>query len=898
MRYLRAALARLTGLFTGPRADDDVREELQAHLEMETAENIRRGMRPDEARRQAFLASGGLTQAAEAVREQRGLPWLESMAADVKYAVRALRHTPAFTAVVVITLALGIGANTAIFSVVRGVLLKPLPHREGDRLVYLRHSMDGPGGANLGFSVPEVRDLRNGATALGGIAEFSSWTMTYQPEDGAVRIDVGLVTGNYFEVMGLAPILGRVTDARDDGPGVAPVMVLTHETWLRRFGGDSGIVGKQLRLDNKPVTVIGVLQPAPFFPVRVEALLNMVNSDHHLSSFMVEGRTHRMTEIIARLAPGASVQQARAEVAAVHARMRGDFPDAYDPGSHYRAAVIPFKEVLGERARLTLWLLMGAAAFVLIISAANVANLTLMRGVRREHELVVRAAIGAGRGRLRRLLLVENLLLALVGAAIGVVIAVFGVELLTALAARYSPRSGEIRLDVVALGFTFGLSVVVALILSFLATLPKEGACTAWISAGGGGQRLSGGVRKQRLQRGLVVVQIAVCVVLLAGAGLLTRTMARLADVDTGLRTEQVLTIQVPLLTPTELLFNPAADGSAKERYNRMREEIAALPGVTAAGVGSPMPLRSSSVGFEVKAEGKPVALGEAMPRAELRTADPDFFRAAGIPLLQGREFAATDRFGSGWVVIINKTLADRYFRGQDPIGKRIAWTGDVLRFTPISSDWRTIVGVVGNTQDGGLDAPPRAVVFMPFAQMLALGGGVVIRADSNVTNLTAAATRIVRRIAPAAPIEEVLTIAQIKDQSVAPRRLNAALVSSFGVLAVIIAAVGIAGVLAFSVSARTNEIGIRMSLGADSGRVQRMILKEGGVLLAIGLVLGVIGAFFAARVIQGLLFGVAPHDPVTFTAVALLMAAIGLIACWVPALRASRIDPAITMRS
>jgi predicted permease len=896
MRHLRAALARLKGVFTGHRGDDDLREELQAHLEMETAENIRRGMSPEEARRQARLASGGMGIAADAVRDQRGLPWLERPASDVRYALRALRLSPAFTAVVVITLALGIGANTAIFSVVRGVLLKPLPHRDGDQLVYLRHSMDGPGGENIAFSVPEVRDFREGAPSLGGIAEFSSWTLTLQTEEGADRIDVGLVTGNYFDVLGLSPVLGRLTEPRDDGAGVPPVIVLTYETWLKRFGGDPSIVGKQVKVDRTSATVIGVVQPAPFFPGRVEALLNMVISDHHVSAFMVEGRTHRMTEMIARLRPESSLDQARSEVAAVSTRIQKEYTDAYDPGSNHRIAVMPFRDVLGERARLTLWLLMGAAAFVMIISAANVANLTLMRGVRREHELVVRAALGAGATRLRRLLLVENLALTLMGAAFGVVIALGALQLLVSFAERYSPRANEIRLDVFVLGFTVALSVTVALLLSYLASLPKEGSFAAKISAGA--SRVSGSLRKLRLQRGLVVVQVAVSVMLLAGAGLLTRTMMRLAEVDTGLRTEEVLTVQVPLLTPVELLTNPAADAGAKQRYDRMRDEVAALPGVVDVGIGSPMPLRGSSVRFEVLAEGKTLPVGEAMPRADFRTANPDFFRAAGIPVVAGRSFSITDRRGSAPVVVVNQTFADEVFPGEDPIGKRIAWTGDVLRFTPISREWRTIVGVAGNTQDGGLDAEPRLVVFMPFAQELAMGGGLVIRADSNAAALAPTVTRIVRRIAPTAPIENVMTVAQFKASSVAPRRLNAALISLFGGLAVIIAAVGIAGVLAFSVSARTNEIGIRMSLGADRGRVQRMILGEGGVLVALGLALGVVGAYFAAGVIRGLLFGVAPHDPVTLIGVGALMAAIGVLACWIPAVRAARIDPAITMRS
>ena len=497
MRHLRAVLARLAGLFTGYRADDDLRTELQAHLDMETAENIRRGMHPDEARRQAFLASGGLAQAAEAVRDQRGLPWIESVAADIRYALRALRHSPAFTAVVVITLALGIGANTAIFSVVRGVLLKPLPHRDGDRLLYLRHSTDGLGGENVLFSVPEVRDFREGARSLGGIAEYSPFTFTLQGDNDAVHINVGLVTGNFFEVMGLAPVLGRLTRPSDDGPGVQPVMVLTHEYWMKRFGGDSSIVGKQVRVDGKSVTVIGVVQAAPYYPDHVDALANMVLSAHHLSALMTQNRSHRMTEMVARLAPGATVEQAKAEVAAVEARVQRDFKEAYDPGSHYRVAVIPFKEVLGEQARLTLWLLMGAAAFVMIISAANVVNLTLMRGVRREHELVVRAALGASVRRLRRLLLVENLALTFMGAILGVIIAMGGVRLLISLAERYSPRANEIRLDVTALSFTFALSVAIALLLSFAASLPKEGTFAAAISAGV--RRMTGGLGKQRL---------------------------------------------------------------------------------------------------------------------------------------------------------------------------------------------------------------------------------------------------------------------------------------------------------------------------------------------------------------------------------------------------------------
>jgi len=808
---------------------------------------------------------------------------------DLRFALRSLARSRGFATTVILTLGLGIGANTAIFSVVRAVLLKPLPHREGDRLVYLRQSIEGPGGENIRFSVPEILDFRNSAKSLQGIAEYSGVLLTLQGKDDAVRMQVGLVTGNYFQVMGLSPVLGRVLDERDDGTGVPPVVVLTHDYWHQRFGGDATIVGKSVRIDGRAVEVVGVLQPAPTFPERFDALMNMVISEHHTSAMMVHGRTHRMTDMIARLAPGATLDQARSEVATIRKRVQAEFPEAYDAGSGYRVTVTPFVEVLGERARLTLWLLMGAAAFVMVISAANVANLSLMRGVRREHELVIRSALGAGTARLRRLLLVENLLLASAGAVLGLLIAIGGVRLLAAFAERYSSRANEIRIDGVVLAFTLLLTVAIAILISYAPRLAAEGRLGTLIAAGA--SRASGSLARQRLQRTLVVAQVAVSVVLLTGAGLLTRTMQRLSSVDSGLTAEEVLTMEVPISG------GGRSDADTKALYARMREAVRALPGVRAVGVGSTMPLRATPFQLDVKGEGHTLAAGEPQPRAELRTADPDYFKASAIPLLQGREFTSTDRDSSQKVVIINQTLARQLFPGRDPIGRRVAWTGEVLKFIGISGEWRTIVGVVGDTRDGGLDAAPRGVVFTPFTQEFAYAGGLVIRASGNAQALAGAATRVVRDVVPHDPIEHGLTVSPIKEVSGAPRRHNAILVSAFGMLAVIIAAVGIAGVLAFSVSARTNEIGIRMSLGADAARVQRMILREGGVLLAAGVALGAGGAVIVNRLIRGLLFGVAPHDPLTLAAVGTAMIAVGVAACWVPAARAARIEPVVAMR-
>ncbi|MGI8496785.1 MAG: ABC transporter permease [Gemmatimonadaceae bacterium] len=809
---------------------------------------------------------------------------------DLRYTLRSLARARGFSAAVVLTLGLGIGANTAIFSVVRGVLLRPLPHRNGDRLMYLRQSFQGVGGENVLFSVPEITDFRTSSKTLAGIAEYSPITFSLVGQNDAVRIDVGLVTGNYFSVMGLSTELGRTFGQGDDGTGAAPVMILTHDYWQKRFGGDSAIVGRTARVGGKAVTVVGVLQPAPYFPERIDALMNMVNSEHHLSATMVTGRTHRMTEMIARLAPGASVDQARREVTAISARVHADHPEAYDAASGYHVTVTPFQEVLGQKARITLLLLMGAAALVLIIACANVANLTIMRQVRRDHELAVRAALGAGTARLRRLLLAENLVLSLAGGALGVLLAFGGVGMLVAFAQRYSPRASEIRVDGAVLGFTMALVAVVAVLLSLAPRLPRERALGAALAAAA--KRATGSVRRHRLQQTLVVAQIAVTVVLLTGAGLLTRTMQRLSLVDAGMNTENVLTMEVPRD------FQSKGDATAIAQFEQMQRQIAALPGVSQVAFGSTVPLRTAGFMLDIKAEGRPVAPGEPMPRSEYRTASPDYFRASGIPLLRGREFSTTDRAGGARVVVLNKALADRLFPDQDPIGRRVAWTGEVLKFVPVSGDWRSVIGVVGTTKDGGLDAEALPVMFMPFAQEPFPSGGLVIRSRSDALAMAPAATRIVRDIAPQQPIEKVMTLNQIRDESVAPRRLNAQLVASFGVLALIVATIGIAAVLAFSVSARTNEIGIRMSLGADAGRIQRMVLFEGGVLVALGLALGVIGALSLSQAIRGLLFGVAPHDPITLAGVAVFMSAVGIGACWIPALMAARIDPGVALRA
>ena len=809
---------------------------------------------------------------------------------DFRFALRSLAKVPGFTFAVIATLALGIGANTAIYSVVRGALLRPLPNRDGERLVYLRQSAKLAGQPNVLFSVPEITDYRTAATTLKGFAEYSEIQATLLGKDDPVRVTAGVISGNYFDVMGLAPVAGRLFDARDDGQGAARAIVLTQAYWLGHFGGERDIIGKTVNLNGAPSVVVGVVQDAPKYPGKTDLFVNMVTSPHHLSATMVTGRTHRMTEVFARLAPNSTLEQARAEIDRIESNVHKDHPETYEKAAGYAIAISPLREIMNERATLTFWLLMGAASFVFLIAVANVANLTLIRGIRRERELVVRRAMGAGASRLRRLLLAENLILALGGAVLGLAIAYAGLGLLVAFAEQLTTRGGEIRLDGWVLSFTIGIAILVAVMLAFVPHIGEEGALAASLAAAG--RRSTAGRARQRLQKSLVIVQVGVSIILLTGAGLLVRTLMKLQVVDTGLRVENVLSMEVPM------------DGTGRSTadmltmYEQMQRKIAAIPGVIEVGLGSNVPLRDNQFRLDIKAESHPQQPGEPTPNAEYRTVSPEYFRAAKIPVVKGREFSSADRRGNQHVVILNQALAKRLFGDKDPIGQRVAWTGDVLRFIPVPGDWRTVVGVVGNTRDSGPDNDPSPVLYQPFAQEEIFNGSFIVRTGGDPTAITKSVVAAIRSFDPQALVEKVQTLEQVREERVAPRKVNALLVTSFGTLALVIAGVGIAGVLAFSVSSRTGEIGIRMSLGADAFRVKKMVLGEGWVLLAGGLVVGVIGSLSAARLMSKLLYGVSPYDPVTVSLVAVLMATVGTLACWIPAGRAAKVEPATALRS
>ncbi len=814
---------------------------------------------------------------------------MESIFGDFRYALRSLLRSPVFAVAAVLTLALGIGANTAVFSVVRGVLLRPLPHADGERLVYLRQSAELAGVDNALFSVPEILDYR-GAGSFTGVGEFSAGSYNLTARGEPQQVLAGIVSGNFFDVMGLRPEVGRVFDAGDDGEAAAPVIVLTYDYWMRAFGGDPGVVDEVVDLTGSAATIVGVVQQAPHYPERTDILVNMVTSPHHLSATMVHGRTHRMTEVFGRLAPGSSVEQAQTEVDGIASRMMQANPEAYEAAAGYRVRVSPLADILTERATSTIYLLWTTAAFVLLIALASVANLVLTRSVRREREMVVRAALGAGTSRLRRLLLVEGVLLTVAGSALGLFVALVGTGVLTTFAARFTPRATEIALDGTVLAFTVGVAVLVAIALAWAPSLPGA-TYGAGASLAAAGTRTTASKRYRRMQSGLVVAQVALSVTLLTGAGLLVRTLTNLYSVDVGADLEGVLTVEVPVAGVGR------ASVESRQIYERMRSQIASLPGVMETGVGSTVPLRDNDFELEIKAEGVAPNPDEPTPRAEYRTATPEYFRATGIPLMSGREFESTDASGAPLVAIVNQALAERFFPGRDPVGQRIAWTGDVLNFIPVSGDWRTIVGVVGNTRSAALDAEVRPAMYQPFEQEEVFGGSLVVRANTDPNSLLVPTTRVVREVDPSVPIGKVGTLAELRDESVASQRINAVLVSGFGAVALLIAAVGLAGVLGFSVSQRINEIGVRMSLGAHPSQVRRMIVLEGTTLLLTGLVIGAIASVFASGVVEGMLFGVSRNDPTTLVGVTALMVVVGVTAAWVPAMRASNVQPVEALR-
>ncbi len=811
---------------------------------------------------------------------------------DMKLAFRSLARAKGITLAVVLTLALGIGANTAIFSVVRGVLLRPLVNRDEDRLIYIRQSAPGLGVENATFSVPEIQDLRSRVKSFSAIGDFSTigFSMIGLGEPREVR--AGVVGGTYFDVMGLHPVMGRLLDMRDDGPNAAGAMVLTYRFWTTALNSDPSVLGKVVRLDSRTATVVGVLEPSIPYPAETEIIANVVTSPHHLSATMVTGRVHRMTELFGRLVPGATLEQARAELRVTYAGMIKEHPEAYSTKGDGQITAVPLRDQITSKARTVLWLLLAASGLVFIIACSNVANLILARTIRREGELAIRAALGASTGALRRILLAESLLLCGAGAALGVLIARPIVAILARYASRFSVRALDLTVDSSMLWVGAGLALIAAALLAFVPRLPSDGRSNG-LSLSSGGVRTTGS-STGRL-RAFAVTQIGASFVLMAGAAMLLQTLLALQAVDTGMDMRRVLSINLPVIsyqrTPDQVV----------DFYQEVLRRIQRLPGVDGVALGVMTPWRDRArlgPGFQFTAEGYNRGPGEEDPRGRFRVVSPGFFAALGVAIVAGRDFNDLDRKDSEPVVMVSRSVAQRMFPNQEVLNRHVIWTDPIMKFIGIKATPQRIVGVVADIDDENVVPGPAMTVYQPFPQRPDFVGRLFVHARSDPYALVSPISRTIREMSVEQPVERAATLEDVRAEVLTPDRLNAIVFGGFALVALTIAVVGVAGVLAFSVSSRTREFGIRLAIGSQPRHLLGRVIAEGAMMAAGGIVAG-IACGFALRQLAGSYIANArtPGAWVVAGAAAVLLVA-AMAASAVPAARAARVDVMTALRA
>jgi predicted permease len=810
---------------------------------------------------------------------------------DVRFALRSLGNVKGLALTIVVTLALGIGANAAIFSVVRGVLLRPLVNQDEDRLIYIRQSAKGIDVENAAFSVPELRDLQARVKSLSAFGDFSviEFTMIGLGEPRVVR--AGVVGGSYFGVMGLRPILGRLLGPADDGPQAAGAAVLTHRFWTTTLASDPNVIGKVVRLGDRPATIVGVLEPSVPYPAETEIVANVVTSPHHLDATMVDGRVHRMTELFGRLAPGVDLETARAELRTAHGAMVREHPEAYPANADFRVDAMRLRDQITSPARTVLLVLLAASALVFIIACSNVANLILARSVRREGELAIRAALGASAGALRRTLLAESLLLCGAGAVLGVLIARPMVAVLARYAARFSVRALDLTVDASVLWVGVGLALTAAVLLAFVPRLPSAEASNGVSLASGSLRITSGTNRRLRL---FAVTQIAASFVLLAGAGMLLVTLFSLQRAQTGFNTRNVLALNVPILS----FERPPAE--VARLYKEAIRRIAQLPGVERAAVGTIVPWRDAGTfgpGFQFTAEGYAKADGEEDPRARFRTVSPGFFEALGVPIIAGRDFSDADRADAEPVVIVSQSVAKRLFPTQDALNRKLMWTDPVMQFIGVRTSPRRIIGIAADVDDENVVPGPALSVYHPFEQEIG-GGRMFVHTKTDPYALVPSITKIIRELSADQPVEEAATLEDIRAEVLAPERLNALVFGGFAGVALMIAIVGVAGVLAFSVSARTREFGIRLAIGSAPHHLLARVLKEGAVIALAGIIVGAAGGLVLARLVGAYIPDVQIPGALPLAGAATMLVAAAILASLMPAARASRIDVIQALRA
>ena len=869
-----------TRFFRRERWDQERQRELQTYLDIEADENIARGMTPEEARYAARRKLGNPMQIREEIYRMNSLTFIESLWQDVRCGLRMLRKNAGFAVVAVLTLALGVGANTAIFSVIHAVLLSPLPYEDPDRIVFVLESNPSKGFSEFSASPPNYMDWRNSTSSFEAMASFSAGSLNYTSGAEPERLEGARVASPFFSVFGAKPALGRTFLAEDDVVGTAGVVVLSFGLWTRHFGGDPQIIGKSLTLDGQPYRVVGVMQNGFQFPRGVELWLP---SEFTKDDIAPDARGAHYLGVIARLKRGLRVQQAQGEMQAVSSGLERQYPRT---NNGWTSRVVSLSERTVRAVRPTLLVLFGAVGFLLLIACANVANLLLARASARRREIAIRFSLGAGRLRIARQLLTESILLSGIASVVGLLLAEWAIRALRTLPPSNLPRAASIQLDLPVLGFTAAIAIFTGLLFGFAPALQiTRGAPAETLKEGG----RTSSVGRHGVRNALVVLETTLALVLLVGSGLLLKSFLRLQTVDPGFQYKNVATANVSL---PESRYS--TDSRKIQFFDQVLERIQSVNGVkeVAAASGNPMEGSNYSFAFTTK-DLADVALAD-QPSAGYYVVSVNYFHILRIPLLAGRYFTPQDSVGSPRVAIISQTVAQRFFLGKSPLGQSINLGVGPPSLGPV---WREIVGVVGDVKDDGLGEAATMTVYEPYTQVAWSSMSFFLRADGDLPQMAATLRSQVMSVDKDQPVADISTGEQLMAQAVAQPQLRTMLLSLFAGLALLLASLGIYGVMSNTVAQRTHEIGVRMALGAGQSNVLRLVLNNGMRLTLLGIALGSAGAFALTRLMKGFLFHVTPTDPATFGEVALFLFFVALLASYIPARRATRVDPVVALR-
>jgi predicted permease len=881
--FLKSVASRFRAQASSETIDREFQRELDTHLELATQENIRRGMSPEEAARAARIRLGGSTQLKETNRELRGLPFIETALQDLRFAFRMLRKNPGFSAIAVLTLALGIGANTAIFSVVYAVLLKPLPYADSEQLfTVFQQDIKNPKNVN-GFSFPNLHDLREQSEIFSDLSGVQAHQLTVTGNGEAFNVDTSVVTPDLFNTFRVQPILGR-TFVPDDGKlGAPPVVVLSENLWRGSFAADPNIIGTSIALDKRAFTVIGVA-PAMFrFPQLEQSRQIWVPIvDDPLFGSWLERRGGHWLRLTGRVMPGVNPKQAEAQFDAIAARLTKQYPGDND-GWTFR--MIPLREFLVGEVKTPLLVLLGAVGLVLLIACANIANLLLARATSRSREIAVRATLGAGRSRLVRQLLSETLLLSVIGGVAGVALAYYGIRLLTTFLPPELTRIHSINIDYAVLGFALALSIFASCAVGLVpAFLVARSDLQSTLREGGRSGESSASRRARNI---LASAEIALALVLLVAAGLLLRSFSKLTEVSPGFQVEHVVKAEVSL---------PRAQYSTPQQWFAFSENLLSRlqsePGMEKSAIAIPLPITDGFVNIAFDIENRPPVSAAAARIADYVAVSPSYFHVMNIPLIAGRTFEPRDNMSAPAVAVVTQSFVRAYFPNEDPIGKRITFG-----FPPDPGIPREIIGIVGDVHDVSLGNDPGPMMYAAYAQSPFPGACIAVQSTLAPRAVISSIRESVAALDKDLPVTDIATMTEVLHDSTAQPRFRTTLIAIFAAIALILAATGIFGVISYSVQCRTNEIGIRVALGASAGTILKMILRETLMLAALGLAVGLPIAFASSRVLGHLLFGVSPTDPTTLVVVSLMLAAVAAAAGYLPARRATQVDPLIALR-